>query len=101
MKLVTAGSLFGLPTIAFMSVPFVAGLVVGFLLKKALRIALILLIIAGAGTYFGVFSISFDQLKNAISVAGPVAQHGAAIVIGMLPLGVGLIVGLILGFKYG
>lgn len=101
LRLVTAGSMFGLPTIAFMSMPFIAGLVVGFLLKKVLRIALILLIIAGAGIYFGVFSVSLDQLKKVISVVEPAAQHGAAFVIGILPLGAGLIVGLILGFKYG
>jgi uncharacterized membrane protein (Fun14 family) len=101
LKLVTAGSLFGLPTFAFMSMPFIAGLVVGFLLKKAVKIGLILLVLAAAGMYFGVFSISFDQLRSVISVVGPTAQHGAAVVIGMLPLGAGLVVGLILGFRYG
>jgi uncharacterized membrane protein (Fun14 family) len=101
LKLVTAGSLFGLPTFAFMSMPFIVGLVVGFLLKKAAKIGLILLVLSAAGMYFGVFSISFDKLKHLGSVIAPTAQHGAAVVIGMLPLGTGLIVGLILGFKYG
>lgn len=95
-------TLLGLPSIAFLSIPLVAGLVLGFLVKKAIKIAAIGIIAVGAGLYFGV--LSMDSLKNALQVTksyGPEAMQYAAILFGMLPLGTGFIAGLIIGLKFG
>jgi len=93
---------FGLPSLAFLSIPLIAGLVLGFLVKKALKIALIGIIAVGAGLYFGV--LSMDTLKTALEIGksyGPEAMQYAAILFGMLPLGIGFIIGLIIGLKFG
>ena len=95
-------SLYGLPGYAFMSIPFITGLVLGFLIKKALKIAIIGIAAIGAGLYFGV--ISMGELKNYLETAqhyGPEAMQYAAMLFAMLPLGTGLIVGILIGLKFG
>jgi len=95
-------SLFGMPGYVFMAMPFIVGLVLGFLVKKALKIAIIGTVAIAAGLYFGV--VSMADLKQYLQTAlnyGPEAMQYAAMLFAMLPLGTGFAVGLIVGLKFG
>jgi uncharacterized membrane protein (Fun14 family) len=99
LNIISNESLLGLPTTLFMTLPFILGLIIGFFIKKALRMALILSLIAGVSIYFGV--INLEQIKDLVINYGGVALHYATILIGMLPLSIGLIIGMLFGLKYG
>jgi uncharacterized membrane protein (Fun14 family) len=98
---ITSGSIAGLPPLVVMIIPFIVGLIVGFFLKKVLKIAIIVGIIAVIVSYLGIFGLSLDALKNLGTKYGPIAFHYAVLLIGILPLGLGFIIGLILGFIFG
>jgi uncharacterized membrane protein (Fun14 family) len=95
------GSIAGLPTIVIMAVPFIVGLVVGFLIKKVLKWAIIAGIIVLVIAYFGFFGLSLSALGDLATQYGPMALQGAVLVFGILPLGIGFILGVILGFIFG
>ena len=95
---VTSGNIGGLPTIVIMIIPFVIGLIVGYLVHKMLKIAIIAAIILVVVSYFGFFGLSLGALKDIADIYGPIAIQYGILIIGMLPLGIGLIVGLIIGF---
>ena len=95
------GSIGGLPTIAIMAVPFIVGLIVGFLIKKVLKWAIIAGIIVVVVAYFGFFGLSLSSLGDLATKYGPMAAQEAILLFGMLPLGIGLVIGLILGFIFG
>jgi len=95
-------SLFGLSGYTFLAIPLVAGLILGFLIKKALKIVLIAVVAIAAGLYFGV--LTMGDLQKYLQTAkglGPEAMHYAAILFAMLPLGAGFFIGLIIGLKFG
>ena len=94
-------SIGGLPTIAIMAVPFIVGLIVGFLIKKVLKWAIIAGIIVVVVAYFGFFGLSLSALGGLATQYGPIAAQEAILLFGMLPLGIGLVIGLILGFIFG
>lgn len=96
-----SGSIGGLPTIAVMAIPFIVGLVVGFLIKKVLKWAIIAGIIVVVVAYFGFFGLSLNTLGGLVEQYGPIAAQEAILLFGMLPLGIGFILGLILGFIFG
>jgi uncharacterized membrane protein (Fun14 family) len=96
----TSGSIGGLPPIVVMILPFVIGLVVGYLVHKMLKIAIIAAIILIVVSYFGFFGLSLGALKNLADKYGPIAVHYGTLLMGMLPLGLGFIVGLIIGFIF-
>ena len=98
---VTKGTVIGLPTIVFMAIPFIVGLIIGFLFKKFLKWAIIAAVIVVILAYFGVWGLSFSKLQDWAATYGVVALHEAILVIGILPLGIGFIIGLILGFILG
>ena len=95
---ITYGSIGGLPPIMVMIIPFVIGLIVGYLFRKMLKIAIIASIILVVVAYFGFFGLSLGALKDLADTYGPIAIQYGILFIGMLPLGLGLIVGLIIGF---
>lgn len=98
---ITNGSIGGLPTILVMLLPFILGLIVGYLVHKFLKFAIIagfLLIIA---SYLGFFGLSLGALSNLANQYGPAVIHYGTLLIGMLPLGLGFIVGLVIGFIFG
>jgi uncharacterized membrane protein (Fun14 family) len=97
-KFITSGSIGGLPPIVFMIIPFVVGLIVGYLFHKMLKIAIIAAIILVVVAYFGFFGLSLGALKNLADTYGPIAVQYGVLLMGMLPLGIGLIVGFIIGF---
>lgn len=98
LRFITSGSIGGLPTIVVMILPFVIGLIVGYLIHKFLKIAIIAAIILVVVAYFGFFGLSLGALKNLSDKYGPIAVQYGTLLIGILPLGIGFIVGLIIGF---
>jgi uncharacterized membrane protein (Fun14 family) len=101
IQLITQGAIAGIPTLIVMAIPFILGLIIGFFLKKILKIAIIAAVILFVATYFGLFGLSFTGLKNLATQYGPVAIQYAIAIIGLLPLSIGLILGAILGFIFG
>lgn len=95
------GSIHGIPTLVIMAVPFIVGLVVGFLIKKALKWAIIAGIIVVVIAYFGFFGLSLSSLGNLVTKYGPIAAQEAILLFGLLPLGIGFVIGLVLGFIFG
>ena len=84
-----------------MAFPFVLGLVVGFLVKRLLKIALIAGVIIALVSYFGFLNLSIGSLKDLAVKYGPLTFQYAALLLGILPLSIGLIIGLVIGFLFG
>jgi hypothetical protein len=79
LALIGSGSIGGLPPLALMAFPFVIGLV----------------------SYFGFLGLSFGSLKDLAVKYGPLTFQYAALLLGILPLSIGLIIGLVIGFLFG
>ena len=99
-RFITSGSIGGLPTIVVMILPFIVGLIVGYLVHKFLKIAIIAAVILVIVSYLGFFGLSLGALKDLSDKYGPIAVQYGALLIGMLPLGLGFLVGLIIGFIF-
>jgi uncharacterized membrane protein (Fun14 family) len=97
---ITSGSIGGLPPIVVMIIPFVVGLIVGYLVHKMLKIAIIAAIVLVIVAYFGFFGLSLGALKNLSDKYGPIAVQYGTLLMGILPLGIGLVVGFIIGFIF-
>lgn len=91
----------GLPPIAVMVIPLVLGLILGFFIRKFLKIAIIATVIVLVVSYLGFFNLSMASLKDIEARYGPVAIHYAVLLIDMLPLSIGFIIGFIIGFLLG
>jgi len=91
------GSLGGIPTLVIMAIPFIIGLIVGFFIKKLLKIAIIAAIILIIVAYFGLFGLSLSTVLT----YGALAVGAGLLILGLLPLSIGFIIGLILGFIFG
>ena len=100
-RFITSGSIGGLPPIVLMVIIFVIGLVVGYLIHLFLKIAIIAAIILFVAAYFGFFGLSLSALKNYATQYGSIVYQYGVLIIGMLPLTIGFIVGLIIGFVFG
>jgi len=101
ISFITSGEIFTIPTLPMMIISFIVGLVLGFVLKKALKILIIVALVTIVAAYFGVLGLSFDKLKSAVQTYGPQVAHYAALLVGALPLGLGFVIGLLLGFIFG
>ena len=95
---VTSGSIGGLPPIVIMIIPLVIGLIVGYLVHKFLKIAIIAAIVVAVAAYLGFLSLNIGAMKDLSDKYGPVAVQYGTLLIGILPLGIGFIVGLVIGF---
>ena len=73
---ITSGSIGGLPPIVVMILPFVIGLIVGYLVHKVLKIAIIAGIILVVVAYFGFFGLSLSALKD---IADKYGRHSTSI----------------------
>ena len=98
INFITTGSIGGIPPLVLMIIPFVIGLVVGYLFHKMLKIAIIAAIILVVVAYFGFFGLSLGALKGIADTYGPIAIQYGVLLMGVLPLGLGLIVGFVIGF---
>ena len=97
---ITSGSIGGIPPIVVMIIPFIIGLVVGFFVKKMFKIAIIATVILVVVSYLGFFGLSLVALKDLADKYGPMAIQYGVLLMGMLPLGLGFIVGVIIGFIF-
>ena len=95
---ITSGSIGGLPPIVVMIIPLVIGLIVGYLIHKFLKIAIITAIIVAVAAYVGFFTLNLGAMKDLTDKYGPMAVQYGTLLIGILPLGIGFIVGLVIGF---
>jgi uncharacterized membrane protein (Fun14 family) len=101
LRFIGEGNIAGLPPLVVMAIPFILGLIVGFFIKKTLKMAVIAGLIIAAVTYFGFLSLSLGGLKDMVVQYGPMSVHYVVLLLGILPLSVGLIIGLIIGFLFG
>ena len=97
---ITSGSIAGLPPIVIMILIFVAGLIVGYLIHLFLEIAIIAAIILFIVAYFGFWGLSLSALKNYATQYGSIVYQYGALIIGILPVSIGFIIGLIIGFVF-
>jgi len=100
IRFITSGSIGGLPTIVVMILPFIIGLILGYLVHKFLKIAIIAAIILIVVSYLGFFGLSLGALKDLADKYGPITYQYGVLLIGMLPIGIGFIIGLIIGFIF-
>ena len=98
INFITSGSIGGIPPLVLMIIPFVIGLVVGYLFHKTLKIAIIVAIILVVVAYFGFFGLSLGVLKGIADTYGPIEIQYGILLMGILPLSLGLVVGFIIGF---
>lgn len=99
-QFITSGSLSGLPPIVVMIIPFVIGLILGYLVHKMLKITIIAAIVLVVVAYFGFFGLSIGALKSLVDIYGPIAIQYGILLMGMLPLSIGLVVGFVIGFIF-
>ena len=97
-KFVTSGSIGGLPPIVVMIIPLVIGLIMGFLIHKFLKIAVIAAVVFAVAAYVGFFTLNVGAMKDLSAKYGPMAVQYGTLIVGTLPLGIGFIVGLAIGF---
>jgi uncharacterized membrane protein (Fun14 family) len=95
---VTSGSIAGLPPIVVMIIPFVIGIIVGYLIFKFLKIAIIAIVAVAIVAYLGLFGLNLNAMKGLADKYGPMAIQYGTLLIGILPLGIGFMVGLVIGF---
>lgn len=81
-----------------MIIPLIIGLVIGFLVNKFLKFALIAAVIVIIGAYLGFYTLNLDSMVNLAKEYGPLAVQYGTILVGMLPLGIDLVVGFIVSF---
>jgi uncharacterized membrane protein (Fun14 family) len=94
----SSGSLGGIPAIVLMVIPLVIGIILGVLVHKFLKFALIAVVIAIIAAYLGFYTLNLSAMADLAYQYGPAIVQYSTILIGMLPLGIGLIVGFIVGF---
>ena len=95
---ITSGSIGGVPTIVWMILPLVIGVIVGYFVHKFLKIAVIVGVIVAIAAYLGYFSLSSSSMSSLIEKYGPMVVQYGTLLIGILPLGIGFIIGFAVGF---
>ena len=100
LNFIATGSIGGLPPIVIMIVIFVAGLIVGYLIHLFLKIAIIAAIILFIVAYFGFFGLSLNVLQSYAGQYGSILYQYGVLVMGILPLSIGFIVGIVIGFVF-
>jgi uncharacterized membrane protein (Fun14 family) len=71
-RFITSESIGGIPTFVVMILPFVCGLILGYIVRKFLKIAIIAGIIIAVAAYLCFFGLSLGPLKNLADLYGPV-----------------------------
>jgi uncharacterized membrane protein (Fun14 family) len=97
-----SGSLDGLPSLVVMAVPFIVGLVLGYVVKRMVKIGLILIAVALVAAYFGFISLGnvASGVQNLVTKYGPIANTYASLFFGVIPLSIGLVIGFVLGLIF-
>lgn len=97
---ITSGSIGGLPPFVLMIIIFVVGLIVGYLIHSFLKIAIVAAIVLFVVAYFGFWGLSLSALKNDATQYGPIVYQYGALIIGILPVSIGFVIGVIIGFVF-
>ncbi|NLF88551.1 hypothetical protein GX563_06985 [Candidatus Bathyarchaeota archaeon] len=95
---ITSNTISSIPAIVWMILPLIIGVVVGYLLHKFLKIAVIIAVIVAIAAYFGYVSLSTESMTGLIDQYGPIVVQYGTLLIGILPLGIGFIIGFAVGF---
>jgi len=101
LSFVMNGNIGGIPSWLVMFMPFIIGLVVGFLAIKFLKIALLVIVVLAVVIFFGLYSINIASLEQMAHTYGSSALYLGSLIIGVLPLSVGFAIGVIVGFILG
>jgi uncharacterized membrane protein (Fun14 family) len=83
-----------------MIIIFVVGLIVGYLIHLFLKIAIVAAIILFVVAYVGLFGLSLSLLKNCAVQYGSIMYQYGALIIGVLPLSIGFVIGVVIGFIF-
>jgi uncharacterized membrane protein (Fun14 family) len=85
-----------------MALPLIVGLVLGYIVKRALKIGLILVAVALIASYFGLIGLSSmtGEVQTLVTKYGPVAQSYVSLFFGIVPLSIGLVIGFLVGFIF-
>jgi hypothetical protein len=83
--------------IGLIGIQFLIGLILGLLIKKALKVIIIVAILICVGFYVGAVTVNWGMI---VGTAGTVVALGL-LGFTLLPLGVGLLIGGIIGFVKG
>jgi|WetSurMetagenome_2_1015567.scaffolds.fasta_scaffold31910_5 hypothetical protein len=97
---ITTGTIGGLSPLIIMIIIFVAGLIVGYLIHLFLKIAIIAAVILFIVAYFGLFGLGLNVLKDYAVQYGAIVYQYSILIIGILPLSIGFIIGVIIGFIF-
>jgi len=97
-----SGNIGSLPSIVVMAIPFIVGLIIGYIVKRVLKIGLILVVIALVAAYFGFINLSgvASQVQSLVTKYGPMANTYVSLFFGVIPLGIGLVLGFLIGFIF-
>jgi uncharacterized membrane protein (Fun14 family) len=97
-----SGNIGSLPSLLVMALPLIVGLVLGYIVKRALKIGLILVAVALIASYFGLISLSSmtGEVQTLVTKYGPVAQSYVSLFFGIVPLSIGLVIGFLVGFIF-
>jgi Uncharacterized conserved protein len=95
---ITSSSMGGIPTIVWMILPLIVGVVVGYLLHKFLKVAVVIGVIVAIAAYLGYISLSTESMSGLVDKYGPAVVQYGTLLIGILPLGIGFIIGFAVGF---
>lgn len=98
-----SGSFSSLPSLVVMAIPLVVGLIIGFISKKVIKMGIILAILAAVAAYLGFINLGavVQEAKDLAAKYGPIALSYIAIFFGIVPLSIGLVIGIIIGFVFG
>ena len=84
-------------SIGLISIEFLIGLILGLLIKKALKTIIVIAILIGLGSYFSIVIVNWDKIAGTANVAIALSSF----IFTLLPLGAGLLVGGLIGFTKG
>jgi len=101
LNFVMNGSIAGLPPLVVMIFPLIVGVIFGFFVNKLLKVAVVIIIVLAVAIYLGLYSIDIPALQQLVLQYGPWAVHIGILIVGVLPLGIGFIIGAIIGFILG
>ena len=88
-----------MPTFVVVLFPLITGLIVGFLARKFLKIAIIVAVVILVAAYLSFFGLNLTTLKSLAEEFVPIAIQYGTLIIGILPLGIGFFVEAIIGFS--
>jgi uncharacterized membrane protein (Fun14 family) len=97
-----SGNLGGLPSLLVMAIPLIIGLILGYVVKRVLKIGLILVAVALVAAYFGFINLGSlaGEASSFVSKYGPMANSYLSLFFGIVPLSIGLVIGFLLGFIF-